>query len=287
MTHQPSKNITAVRKLELSQVTPGAVQKEVMGQDVDIEKFMLYFSSKMQFDVSNRITDATIDRSIEASSALTVTINDYDRAVLTSGNLNNKLDVQIDGLWFRLVGVDKSGDSLTLTFEDREIAVLRQYAKFKKANRAKATRAEFVLNLIREVKEFQIPVVIPELHRIMPIERFNNDLIGTDAVIGKNKGIPTDFNTSGPGSVPIGADNKTYTVTQSKNVFSPGYSLPMPKVNTLTVKGTKATSDQITNASMIIATGISMAKAGVNRKLIVCAIMTATQESTLKNIDYG
>src|SRR5262245_52176055 len=189
MAKRPSKTVSAIRKLELSQVTRGAVQKEMMGEDVDIDKFMLYFSSKMQFDIASRIVDITIDRSIEASSALTVTINDYDRAVLTSGNLNNRLDVQIDGLWFRLKGVDKSGDQLTLTFEDREIAVLRQYMKFKKANRDKTTRAEFVLNLIREVKEFHIPVTIPELHRVMPIERFNGDNIGEDSIINKDKGI--------------------------------------------------------------------------------------------------
>jgi len=288
MPNQPSKTITAVRKLELSQVTPGALQRELMGTDTSVDKFMLYFSSKMQFDVSNRIIDATIDRSIEASSAFTVIINDYDRAVLTSGNLNNRLDVQIDGLWFRLAGVDKSGDELTLTFEDREIAVLREYMKFKKVSRDKATRAEFVLNLIREVKEFDIPVQIPELHRIMPIERYNNDLIGEDEVLTKQPGMSPLYNISPSGNLFAAktpedqTPKNVYTVTQSKNANKPGYKAP-----TLTVKGAAAQPDQISNAHSIMAMGRTMANVGVNRKMIVCALMTAIQESTLHNINYG
>lgn len=295
MTAQPSKTITAVRKLELSQVTPGALQKELMGTDTSIDKFMLYFSSKMQFDVSSRIVDATIDRSIEASSALTVVINDYDRAVLTSGNLNNRLDVQIDGLWFRLAGVDKSGDELTLTFEDREIAVLREYQKFKKANRDKATRAEFVLNLIREVKEFYIPVVIPELHRVMPIERYNNDLIGEDAILTKQPGMSPLYNISPSGNLfastaPPDQSGGKVTVTQSSNIFKGAYNVPLPSkaaTGRLTVKGVAAAPDQIANAYKIMATGKSMTNQGVNRKMIICSLMTAIQESTLHNIDYG
>src|SRR5215831_5256349 len=263
MTNKPSTTVSAVRKLELSQVSRNSVQREMMGEDLDVSKFLLYFNSKMFFDVSSRITDATIDRSIEAASTLKVTINDYDRAVLTSGQLNNKLDVQIDGLWFRLMGVDKQGDNLDLTFEDREIAVLRNYTKFKKVSRAKATRAEFVLNLIREVKEFHIPVVIPELHRIMPIERFQNDTIVIQ---------PYGDNLFAP-KLPKG-----YGPFQIERNISRGTG------GNLTVKGAPADPDQKTNANIILAVGTHL---GVSRKLMVCAIMTAIVESELHNVDHG
>jgi hypothetical protein len=274
---QPSKSIPAIRKLELSQIDPAAVQRELMGEDVGIQAFMLYFSSKIQFDVSDRIVDATIDRSIEASSALTVVINDYDRAVLSSGQLTNKLDVQVDGLWFRLAGLDKSGDELTLTFEDREIAVLREYTKWKKVNRTNATRAEFVLNLIREVKEFHIPVVIPELRTIQPEERFPGDLIGTDKFINKQMGINVAaFNAKSGHLTPAQKSQiPAWAQTYYKN-FIPTAGL--------TVKGVPITDDQKTNAGIIIGVGKRL---GATRKCIVTAVATAIQESTLQNIDYG
>src|SRR5215831_11487409 len=148
---------TARRKLELSALSPLAIRRETTGQDVDIKRFMLYLAQQTRTDIVERITDARLNLSIEKSSIIEVTVNDYDRELLTSGLLYNKLDVELDGLWFRLMGVDKNDDDLTLTFENREIAVLRTYSKWKIARRSRVTRAEFILNLIREVREFNIP----------------------------------------------------------------------------------------------------------------------------------
>jgi len=210
-------------------------------------------------DIVGNITDADISRSIEAASTLTVTVNDYDRALLTSGLLSNALDVQIDGLWFRLAGVDKSGDSLTLTFEDREIAILRNYNKWKIARRSKHTRAEFVLNLIREVKEFKIPVVIPELHRVMPIERWSGDVVGAEVDYQKGKGFPKDAYAPIPDT-------------------TPGQVRAELEKRRLTVKGVVANKTQLATASSIIGVGQSM---NARRKVQVSAIMTSIQESTL------
>ena len=255
---------TARRKLELSQVSGKTFQQELMGLDVGIDKLAVYLSSQIRFDLADRITDATVSRSMDASSTLSVVIDDYDRAVLTSGYLYNKLDVQIDGLWFRLMGVDKQGDELTLTFEDREIAVLRTYNSWKIASRNKVTRAEFILNLIREVKEFTIPVVIPELHTVQPLQRYDDDTKGIDATLYKRKGIPKDYQTPAPTWYQKTAVGQQTTKLQVKHVA--------------------ASKEQLTNANIIVGVGEHM---GANRKVIVSAIMTAIQESDLINNPGG
>ena len=250
---------TARRKLELSQVTQKAVQQELMGVDTGIDKFAVYLSSQVKFNLADRIVDASISRTMDVSSTLSVTVNDYDRALLTSGYLYNKLDVTVDGLWFRLLGVDKQGDNLILTFEDREIAVLRTYTKWKVANRRKVTRAEFVLNLIKEVKEFSIPWVIPELHTVQPLQRYDNDTKGIDSVMYKRKGL-SQKSTSAPAPTP---------------------STPWVRTVPLQVKHVAATKEQLANARIILGTGENN---NANPKVMVSAIMTAIQESSLRNL---
>src|SRR5688572_28837684 len=136
---RPSKP-TARERLE-----PSRLQLELMGSDVDLEEFVLEMKNKVGVDVVEIITEAFVERTIEGASTLEVTIVDDDRKILNSGKLTRKLDVRLDGLWFRLVNISKQGKYLTLTFEDREIAVLRTYTKKIKATRGKVTRAQFIL----------------------------------------------------------------------------------------------------------------------------------------------
>jgi hypothetical protein len=257
---------TARRKLELSQVTSKTFQQELMGTDVGVDKLAVYLSSQIRFDVGDRIVDANVSRSIDASTTLTVTIDDYDRAVLNSGYLYNKLDVQVDGLWFRLMGVDKSGDTLTLTFEDREIAVLRTYTSWKVALRSQVTRAEFILNLIQEVKEFKIPVVIPELHTVQPLQRYDGDTKGIDATLYKRKGITVESQAP---KAPAPTKN-TYWVNQ---------------IGALRDRDNKPlTKEKLANANTIIGVGEQMK---ANRKVIVSAVTTSIEEANLINNPGG
>jgi len=50
-------------------------------------------------------------------------VEDRDGELLRSGRLSSRNDIEIDGLFFRLTGVKMADTTLTLTFEDREIAV--------------------------------------------------------------------------------------------------------------------------------------------------------------------
>src|SRR6516162_5716487 len=209
----PKKSaVTAVQKLELSKLNPNEIQRELMGKDLDLHKLVVYLKSQMLFDTTDRVIDVMVNRTIDGASTIDLSLNDYDRAIIRSWAINAKLDVQIDGLWFRLVSCSKNpnDDLLQLTFEQREIALLRSYPRpdttaysvenakkwVKWASRDKTTRAEFVLNLIREVKEVNIPVVIPHLHQVQNIAK-TTDVSNkwSNPTVASTGGIPSDFNT--------------------------------------------------------------------------------------------
>lgn len=263
------KKKSAVQKLELSRLAPKSVQSELMGDDLDLASLLVYLKSTIKFDSIESVRDITVTRTVEGASTVVVDLIDPHREILRSGLLNSRLDIQLDGLWFRLVKVEKQDDDLILTFEDREIAVLRTYKNKKIAHRSQVTRAEFVNNLIREVKEFRIPVIIPELHKVQPIQKVTDLSLnfGQDsAVADKSGGIPE--------SAANAADNHHHREGTAGTALRP----------TLTVQGDPADKDQVRNANIILDVGSSM---GCNRKVMVSAIMTAIQESWIRNLPYG
>lgn len=133
--------------------------------DVDVGAVMLQVAGTKlgpKARVDSRITGGTLERTIDGASTLTLTIDDADRTLLRSGLFDRQIDIQLLGLWWRLVQVSKAGDGLTLTFEDRVVAYLRQITKPRKAARSKMTRAEFALSIVREVKGVRFEC--PDLH---------------------------------------------------------------------------------------------------------------------------
>jgi hypothetical protein len=278
--------ITARQKLELSQLDKSVVQRELMGlggADLDLEKLVVYLKSTILFDTTDRVIDVQITRSIDGASTVDLTVDDWDHAILRSKAINTHLDIQIDGLWFRLVKTSRSvGDTtLQLTFEQREIALLRTYPKgnaphngVKFAHRSHTTRAEFILNLIREVKEVNIPVVIPSLHKVQQIQKSVDSsttydwqgLASTNP--GLYKSINKDMQASGLADAASGTQKDQKLIPQKY----------------LTVKGVAITNEQMRNANTIIGVGVQM---GAPVKVIVCAIMTATTESVMINLTGG
>jgi hypothetical protein len=140
--------------------------------DLDLQRLVLDVAGRRVRDLDTRIegsiVDGELERTMEGASTLTLTVHDPRRALLQSGMFSRSIDVRLDRLYFRLVKVGKAGDDLTLTFEDREVARLRQHDKPRKATRGKLTRAQFALSLVREVKP-PIRFVCPELRQRQPI----------------------------------------------------------------------------------------------------------------------
>lgn len=151
-----SKKAKDARRLAPSKLNPLAL----LGALVDLSHLALVLRGKKNYNVLEALTGGQISRTIQGTSTITLTFNDRDRAILRSGELTSSTDVNIDGLWFRLVGVAKAGDDLTLTFADREICVLRNYPKDAAAKKGYITRqtvnvfsrAEFARWLVEDPK---------------------------------------------------------------------------------------------------------------------------------------
>lgn len=300
--------VSARKKLERSILRID--QREAMA-DISLHDFNLVLRSKLGLKAVEAITGARISRSIEGSSQLTVQLEDQDREILQSGLLSQRTDVQVDGLWFRLVSVQKDGSSLSLIFEDREISVLRTYTrKIGPTARNQLTRAEFILRMIREVKEFKIRTMIPQLHVVQPVEKDqvniaptatdSDDQTAADAnraygfadntgetykqdakklPVGKKapEGGRPDDRATGPRSVPDPAP-----VRPDDRAAGPRSTWTADK--TLTIKGDRATKEQLDVATKILDVGVSM---HVPRKLLVVAMMVAIDESVMRNPTGG
>jgi hypothetical protein len=243
---RPSR-VPAIQRLLPSRLIQ--TQMELMGADIDVQKLYLALG-KNTIPLQEAVTDVEVDRTVEGASTVTVTVEDRDYALLTSGRLSSRNDIEIDGLFFRLAQVSIDGTTITLTFEDREIAVLRTYNKpikqSLKTSRAQVTRARFVLRMIKEVKEISIPYFIPELNKVQPISGIKQ----LPAAQGR-------------------AANKTFGI---------------PKLNALKVKGSQMTENQRVVANTILDVGSSKV---LPRADLVMAIMTSIQESTLANLRMG
>lgn len=231
-------------------------QQELLAEDIDIDEFKIIIQNAVQTnkDIGDRIVSAEVTRTIEGASTLEVGVSDQDRTLWRSGNFASKLDVNIDGLWWRLAKVEKAGDLITMTFEDREIGILRTYTGFiPPTSRASITRAEFILRLLNEVKEITIPYVIPELHDPQPVYNRNQEILNP---IMRGRGIN-------------------------------------PKED-LTVKRAPANAIQKLNADQVLhqadnqmSTPGSPDAYPFKRKIMVCAMMTAIVESELYNKPPG
>jgi hypothetical protein len=252
-------------QLDTSRLATGH-QLELMGGDVNLASFTLQMRNKAGIKLVECITDATVDRTVDGASTLTVTIDDKDKQVLKSGKLGRKVDVNVDGLWFTLVSVKKSGRQLTLTFEEREVNVLRYYAKFIMASRDDVTRAEFVLRMIKEVKEIPMKWVIPELH----VKQKISDAQQSDEVFVTPAGDP----------LPTQDDQITTNTARGQQI-----GIFEAAAKGLTVKGApNPDSEKIKNANDLMRAGTDLS---VSRKVLVCGMMTAIQESSLHNYKLG
>jgi cell wall-associated NlpC family hydrolase len=250
-------SITAVEKLAPGHLASGK-QLELLGGDLDLTNFFIQMRDKAGINLVSAITDATVDRTIEGASTLVVTVEDNNsRDIQLSGKLGRKVDVNVDGLWWTLVGVRKSGNLLTLTFEERVVNIFRYYNKFIYASRKKMNRAHFVLRLIQEPTEQKIPYVIPELDDVQKISDIG----------------PNQILLSPDGAVLIQSSDPAKAALQREQGIHYGTAL--------TVKGAPATPEQIDNANIILATCLRL-KAPV--KVEIAAINTAITESRIINV---
>jgi cell wall-associated NlpC family hydrolase len=240
---------TAVEKLRQSRLSP---QTELLKDDLSIGQLYLWQDGrKTNADIAPLlIGQPTAERTIDGASSVRLPVTDIGRDLLNSGLLSKRCDIEIDGLWFRLVQLNVPDfASVELVFEDREIAVLREYPKpgsphngFKVWDPTRISRLQVAHWLVTQPgreHELDIGFVAP----------------------GYGLGKPSGSHTA------TGSGDK-----KSKINRSPGFG-PHPGV---TVKGVTATKKQLEVIDTILQVGVELK---ARRKVLVAAIMVATAES--------
>jgi hypothetical protein len=164
--------------------------------DTDVEKVVLDIVNNTKklrdLDVTEIITDGYVESTMDGASTVVFTLHDPDREILKSGALRRAIDVQLNGLWFRLVRIEKSGSFITLTFEDRIVAYIKTHNKILKMSRGKMTRLEFCLYMIRQIDK-KIQCVIPELStkpRYEQLSRQDKSNLELSKDVNKSQGLP-------------------------------------------------------------------------------------------------
>ena len=237
---------TAAEKLANQRNLPGSTPDARGDRGVDLDNFMVDAVNRLNidFDLADRITDGSIERTMDGASTLTVTVDDTDRVLLNSSIWDYTLEVELDGMWFRLVNVSKTGDDLELNFEDRVVAWLREHNSPLKASRGKMTRAEFIQKMVAEVKadnkaKEPIHLYSPELHKTQSIATPDDKKPEAKRRAQREGGLST------------AADLKA--------------------------KGHAMTGEQIKTAERILDVGVAK---NANRKCLVASMMVAIDEPT-------
>lgn len=231
---------------------PNDNNDERIPRDIEIDQFVLDLAANQKqisdLGIRQRITAADIERTIEGASTITVTLNDADRKLLKSGAFGVKIDVHVDAYWYRLDGVQKNDDELSITFIDRDVAYLRERHEVKRAARGKMTRAEFCFMLAKLIKKGSIKVVCPELHKKQPES-------ATKREVTKSRKRAQGINP-----------NATINVRYWDG----------------TVK--RADKTQIHLMELILDQGVRM---GASDKVLICSLMTVMIESGVRNLVGG
>lgn len=107
-------------------------------------------ASAAHADLHEAVTSLSLRETITGASTLTVNVSDPQRILVTKKVLAEDTRVTVDGVGFTLRQIRKTGNGLTLTFEDSAVAALRKHTAYLKAAAGTVSRVGFCQRLIRE-----------------------------------------------------------------------------------------------------------------------------------------
>lgn len=118
----------------------------------------------LRAEIARVLRDATISRSIDGVSTLTLDVYDDARKLLRSGILSSRVTMQVDAYSFELVQVRKSGPSLSIVLEDLPVAALRRHDKPYKVGAGTMSHVDFSRRLVAEERwlKFSAPFAARE-----------------------------------------------------------------------------------------------------------------------------
>jgi len=154
----------------------GSAPKHLQGTTSQVSDIKLRNSERqLALELGAGELSASLTRTMFGASAIELEVFDPERLLQRNILLAQKWDAVVDGLHFRWPGaLSKSGDTVTLTLEDRWIALLRDKEGPKRAVRGdgphKMTRAEFIKRLVEEACGPNLRFYCPQLHKQQPIK---------------------------------------------------------------------------------------------------------------------
>ena len=219
----------------------------------DAVRSVKLIGSKREADIANAITSASLRATRQGAAQLTISLADPDRVLIDSAGLldededlllDSAIDVRVGGIWWRLMGLSPSDRGCDLLFQDREASRLMRRRRHIKAFRGKVTRVGFVARMYAET---HTRLYAPELLDVQDIVKPKR---------------PTEP------KVPKAAQESKGTYTAASWPAS-----TRPKV-----KGQLSTPVQLRNIVGILD---ECRKQGASRRVMIAAIMCATQESVM------
>jgi hypothetical protein len=215
---------------------------------------VVLIGSRHEADITAAISSAPLRAGKRGIASLTITVTDRDRELLgplldrdEDLLLDDNIDTEIAGIWWRLQGVTPNDQGWELRLEDRAGAWLRRHDKYLKAVRGRTRRTEFVRRLYGEAGG-GIPLFVPELldkQRVARSER------------------PS-------------ATAKSFKTSESNSLKASRSGSGWPASETPTVKNVKASSSQL---RAIVGILEECRRQGCSPRVTIAALMAATQES--------
>jgi len=162
---------------------------------IDRSGGLILDGKKFDARIEDSITNASLERTIDGASILSITVEDPERFLTRGGYFKRRGELLFDDLWFRMCALDKQGDAFTMTFEDQAVSLLRRHTSPLKASRNDVTRAEFAARLVHQVPHLRF--VCPQLHKKQPIADLpvrDRLKLEQQADTERQKGIPSQAN---------------------------------------------------------------------------------------------
>jgi hypothetical protein len=179
------------------------VDDDTAGEYARLETFVLdaktLTAGSTAPDLVSRVEDSRLEMSMsDGAPMLEVTVLDTSRDLLTSGLLEQRVDVEIDRVPFRLVEFEFDGiDALTLNFEHRLVAWARAHRRPRKFSRNSFTRAEAIYAMFREIKAGPVRFVSPDLHKRQTIKTSTERPTQREKHALREKGFASDVKLYG------------------------------------------------------------------------------------------
>jgi hypothetical protein len=235
------------------------------------------------------ISSTTYDLSMESTLAVTIAVHDQRRQLRRSGILdrdkNGKLDaaieIMLDGIPYRLADVRKAGDVFTLGWVDRVVARM-QTARGPLKPAGNADHIAFAQTLC---KRSGVPFVTPNgVAVIKSGSALDEKRQRAEADDRRERGMPAFSAAPLTGGGPFGTGQLASVEDLAKANADADAAVRALTADDLTVKGDKATPEQIRNMEVVMGVATAL---GAGQKATLALVEACIVESRFVNLKSG